>query len=136
MKCAAHGMDMCKACGGMMAEGGEVEEMGDESFNEEEKDSGYEEDGDAGLVDRIMKQFAKGGMMMSEGGEVANDVGEGEEADMEPNQFDDLAKDGGLESHIMGNQEMGDSQETNDRHDLVVKIMNSLAKKDRMPSPA
>lgn len=135
-----------------MAEGG---------FVEEEKASGYDR-GD--MVDAIMKKrMAKGGeagsypatwvgnpkkpdakemdgeeMLYSKGGMVANDVGEGQEADKLPNQFDDLVLRDDMEEHYTGansGDEIGDKQEDEDRRDMVAMIMKSRKKKDRLPSP-
>lgn len=103
------GCAMCK--GGMMAEGGEVE------------------DGD--MVDRIMRK------KYSEGGMVAND--DKVLADFLPNEFDELAKDDDLDFSYTGansGDEIGNEQEDEDRRDIVARIMRSRAKRDRMPRPA
>ncbi len=87
-----------------------------------------------GRVDRIMKK-----RMMSEGGMAANDVGEGQEADHDPNQFDDLVLDDHLEEHETGENSgdhLGNEQLEHDEHDIVSRIMKSRAKKDRNPRPA
>lgn len=88
---------------------------------------------DDDLVMKIMKK------RYSQGGQVANDVGTGQEADKLPNQFDDLVLDDDLEFHETGansGDELGDEAEDEDRRDIVKKIMKSRAKKDRMPRPA
>lgn len=88
---------------------------------------------DDDMISRIMRQ------RFSMGGKVANNVGTGQEADAEENQFDDLVKDDDLEFHYTGansGDDLGDQQEDEDRHDIVSKIMKSRAKKDRLPRPA
>lgn len=88
---------------------------------------------DDDLVMRIMKK------RYSMGGEVSNDTGEGEVADEMPNQFDDLVLDDSLEDHDTGansGDELGNSQEDEDRHDIISRIMKSRAKKDKNPRPA
>lgn len=114
MACAGAECPGCEKCKGgmMMAEGGEVKE----------------DDGSEGIVDRIMKRFAKGG-----------DVGE-PVADFEKNDFDYLDQaDPGADADDTGassGDEIGDEQEDEDRDDVVGRIMKSRAKKDRMPRPA
>lgn len=121
-----------------MAEGGEIhhEEMMeyDPVENPEEHKMNMEaEMEDEHMIDKIMKQ-RKG---YSKGGQVANDVGEGEDADMEPNQFDDLVKEDELEAHYPGSEEIGDEQEDMDRHDMISKIMKDRKmKKNHNPRPA
>lgn len=86
------------------------------------------------IIDHVMRK-----RMMSRGGQVANDVGTGAEADMEPNQFDDLVLRDGLEEHYTGansGDEIGNAQEDADRRDIVAMIMKSRKKKDRLPVPA
>lgn len=119
----------------LYAEGGEVDEKAEydpvENPQPVHNMAAMIEDDD--MIARIMKK------RYSQGGEVANDVGEGEEADMEPNQFDDLVKDDDLEADYTGENsgdEIGDEQEDDDRKDIVSRIMKSRAKKDRMPRPA
>lgn len=88
-----------------------------------------------GRVDRIMKKRH----MMSEGGVIANDLGEGEAADEMPNEFDDLVLDDHLSMHETGadaGDELGNAQEEHDEHDIVSRIMKSRAKKDCNPRPA
>lgn len=94
------------------------------------------------LVERIMEHKSadfSSEARLSEGGMVANDVGNGESADEMPNQFDDLVLDDDLESSYDGansGDELGNKQEDEDRHDIVSKIMKSNRKKDRNPRPA
>ncbi len=132
----------------------------DGGFVHEEKESGYmpdpmehpdhmyghevpnqDEDGEVDMIGHIMhkrKMMAKGGLM-SKGGRIANDVGEGMDADREPRQYDDLVSDDYLEQHDTGENsgdEIGDHQEDEERHDIVSQIMKSRKKKDRMPRPA
>jgi hypothetical protein len=76
-------------------------------------------------------------VMMSRGGMIANE--DEPEADSMPAEFDDLALDDHLEGTNSGaadGDEIGDEQETDDRHDIVAKILSSRKKKDRMPRPA
>lgn len=128
----------CPKCHGgeMKAMGGEMGAMSedDKDINQlpvdDEKSS---EDSDDSLVMRIMKK------RYSMGGEVANDTGEGQMADKMPNQFDDLVLDDSLENHDTGansGDELGNSQEDEDRHDIISRIMKSRAKKDKNPRPA
>lgn len=101
----------------LYAEGGDVDEEHDEHD----------------MVSRIMKQRSN---HYSEGGRVANE--DHIEADFEPNEFDDLAKDDHLEFHDTGansGDELGDEQEDEDRHDIVSRIMKSRRKMDRLPHP-
>lgn len=84
------------------------------------------------LVDRIMQQ-----RHYSEGGRVANDTDP--VADFEPNEFDLLVKDGGLESSYtaqnsgdeIGNEALDESEE-----DMIARIMRQRRMKDRNPVPA
>lgn len=96
----------------LYAEGGDVDEEHDEHD----------------MVSRIMKQRSN---HYSEGGRVANE--DHIEADFEPNEFDDLAKDDHLEAHYPGSEEIGDEAEDEDRHDIVSRIMKSRKLKDRNP---
>lgn len=91
------------------------------------------EKADDDLVMRIMRK------RYSEGGQVANDVGTGQEADKMPNQFDDLVLDDSLESSYDGDNagdHLGNAQKDEDEKDIVGRIMSSRKKKDRMPNPA
>lgn len=66
-----------------------------------------------------------GHVAMSEGGEVANDTGEGQGADKSPNQFDDLVLRDGLEFSETG-ENSGDKKGDKRSHkedDLVAKAM-------------
>jgi hypothetical protein len=108
----------------LMAEGGEpdsTEQQPDESTM------------GAGLVDRIMAK------RMSEGGKVANeDHGpmDSRLSGFDQNEFDDLALRDDLEFSYNGansGDEKGDTQEDDDRKDIVARIMKSRGKKDRMP---
>lgn len=95
-----------------LAEGGEVSD----------------DDGSDGIVDRIMKRFAKGGAVEPV-------------ADFEKNDFDvmDTEMDPGTDADYTGansGDEIGDEQEDDDRKDIVGRIMKSRSKRDRMPRPA
>ncbi len=109
----------------------------DKSMKKAFKTPGYAEGGemDDDMVSHIMHKRK----MMSEGGMAANDVGEGEYADEEPNQFDDLEKDDHLEEHYTGKNsgdEDGDHEHDEEMHDMISQIMKSRKKKDKMPRPA
>lgn len=98
-------------------------------------------DDEQGLVDRIMHKREKGlaGLdRYSQGGKVANDVGTGQEADKNPNQFDDLVLDDDLYSTYGDDagDDLGNDQEDEDRKDIVSRIMASRKKKDKNPRPA
>ena len=121
-KCAAHGADGCEMC---MADGG---------FVGKEKASGYmpppepEADmGEEGIVDRIMKRFAKGGEV-----EPA--------ADFESNDFDYLDQmpldHEADETGENSGDEIGDEAQDERDDDVVARAMKSRPKKDRMPRPA
>lgn len=129
MPCDEHGEPGCGMChGGMMAEGGMVEE---------EEASGYQapprpeaDEGEEGIVDRIMKRFAKGGAVEQDTPVMA---------DFEDNDFDVLPGMEDTEADETGKNsgdEIGDEQEDDDRKDIVSRIMKSRSKKDRMPRPA
>jgi len=70
----------------------------------------------ADLVSRIMEK-RKG---YSEGGMVANEAGEGYAADEEENEFDLLAKDGGLDGEY---EPDGPGSKLNQEEDMVSRIM-------------
>lgn len=95
------------------------------------------------LVDRIMEKRSQSFASLdrfSKGGQVANDVGTGQEADKLPNQYDDLVLRDELESTYGDDDNSGDAlgndQEDEDRKDIVARIMASRRKKDRLPNPA
>lgn len=116
MACAGAECPGCEKCKGgmMMAEGGEVKE----------------DDGSEGIVDRIMKRFAKGGAVEQDTPVMA---------DFEDNDFDVLPGMEDTEADETGKNsgdEIGDEQEDDDRKDIVSRIMKSRSKKDRMPRPA
>lgn len=95
-------------------------------------DEDMEDMGDADMIARIMhkrKEYSKGGV-------VANDTGEGEEADELPNEFDDLVLDDHLMDESGPGNEHGDTEQEARDSDVVSKIMASRKKKDRMPRPA
>ncbi len=128
-----------------LAEGGEAEMDTPEpeqnpvakSIKKAFKMPGYAEGGE--MDDDMVSQIMHKRKMMSEGGRVANDVGEGEYADEEPNQFDDLVKDDHLEEHYTGKNsgdEDGDHEHDEEMHDMISEIMKSRKKKDKMPRPA
>ncbi len=97
----------------------------------------YAEGGEVGkddddLVMTIMKK------RYSKGGQVSNDVGEGQDVDKMANQFDDLVLDDDLSADYTGENsgdEIGNEQEDDDRKDVVSQIMKSRKKKDRLPNP-
>ncbi len=110
------GCAMCK--GGQMMAGGGM--MGDDD----------EDDGSEGIVERIMKRFAKGGAVEQDTPPVA---------DFEENDFDVLPGMEDTEADETGansGDEIGDEAEDDDRKDIVKRIMKSRGKKDRMPRPA
>jgi hypothetical protein len=83
------------------------------------------------MVGKIMKH------RYSKGGEVANDTGDGADADFKENQFDDLVLRDDMEGHYPGSQEHGDHQEDEDRHDMIRYIMKERKMKAKgMPRPA
>jgi len=96
------------------------------------------------LVDRIMNQSSKDFSSLdrySQGGKVANQEhgkDNNELAGFLPNEFDDLVIRDDLESSYDGanaGDHLGNSQEDEDRRDIVSQIMKSRAKKDRLPNP-
>jgi hypothetical protein len=95
------------------------------------------------FVNRIMKKLSpdySGEARLSQGGQVANDVGTEKLAGFDPNEFDDLVLRDDLESSYGEDDNSGDAlgneREDMDRKDIVSRIMKSRRKKDRMPSPA
>lgn len=106
-----------------------------------------EEDQGAGDMDEIHPMIQK--IIMgrvkgySEGGKVANEYSgsstcEPTQAKWEENEFDDIANRDDLEEHYTAansGDEDGDAQEDHDRHDIVMRIMKSRAKKDRLAIP-
>jgi hypothetical protein len=95
----------------------------------------YADGGDVADEDEMHPMVSK--VMMSRGGMIANE--DEPEADSMPAEFDDLALDDHLEGTNSGaadGDEIGDEQETDDRHNIVAKILSSRKKKDRMPRPA
>lgn len=102
--------------------------------------------GDMNEIHPMVRKIIMGRAMgYSEGGRVSNDDS-GESSDdpdhmakWEDNEFDDLAKRDDLEYEYTGansGDEVGNAQEDHDRHDIVMRIMKSRSKKDRMPRPA
>lgn len=88
------------------------------------------------IVDRAMKKRA---CMYSKGGMAANDDHAFEYEFETPANYDDLSLRDDLESHYdakNSGDELGNSQEDEDRADIISRIMRSRAKKDRMPRPA
>lgn len=128
--CDAHGAMGCQMCdGGMMAEGGMVGEEMESGYEKmpapsAEDDAG--DDGSEGIVDRIMKRFAKGGMVANDSMPIADD---------ESAEFDELAKDDTKSSDYVDDGP-GDEEEDKDREDIVGRIMKSRDKKGKMPRPA
>ncbi len=75
----------------------------------------------------------------SEGGQVANDTGDGEQVDEMENEFDDLVLRDDLESDYSGENsgdELGNDQEDDDERDVVSQVMKSRKKKDKNPHPS
>lgn len=73
------------------------------------------------LVDRIMEKRSM---------PMADDMSADFEATPEASEIEST-NSGGADGDFMGNE-----SEEQDRRDIVGKIMHSLAKKDRLPSPA
>lgn len=83
---------------------------------------------DADMLQRIMKQ------RYSEGGMVANS--DEPIADALPAEYDDLHLRDHLEPSELGDNELGDHAEDEDRHDVISRAHASWKKKDRLPRPA
>ena len=124
-----------------MAEGGEVDEMGeyDPMQHPGPKDNESANMEDADMIARIMhsrKKYSKGGQVANqEHGENNNEL-----AGFSPNEFDDLVlRDDDMEDADYTGSNSGDelSSEGEDsrRKDIVAKIMASRRKKDRLPNP-
>lgn len=116
-----------------LPEESEVENAGAES--EDEKDLNQMLAMGGSVVDRIM---AKKANCMSEGGRVANGSMTEGLAGFKPNEFDDLVFRDDLESSSDGANNgdfIGNDQESQDRQDMVSRIMRSRAKRDRLPNP-
>lgn len=117
----------------MYAEGGFVDEeeaSGYEKLPEEGHEHGPHEENE--LLDKVMISRSKGDV-------VAQDVGEGQEVDKEPNQFDvavadpfedDFHYDGENSGDMEGNEAMDERDD-----DTIDEVMKSRRKKDRLPSP-
>ncbi len=127
-KCMAHGTMDCMACGGKMAEGGEVGEMDAPDEDPKENESAEHEDED--MIGRIMKR-----RKMAHGGKV-----EEPEADFESADFDELDKEPAPHdadyTGANSGDEIGNGEIDENDHDLISRIMRSRAKRDRMPRPA
>jgi hypothetical protein len=82
-----------------------------------------------GVIHRVLKHFSKGGVVSNKGDAEAD-----EQADQHVREYDDLVADDHLEStqHDYGDHD-GDAAEDHDRHDIVARVLHSLAKKDKMP---
>ncbi len=110
-ECGGAGCEMCH--GGAMAKGGEA----------------THDAGEEGIVDRIMKRFAKGGEV--EGEPVA---------DFESNDFDYMDQIPPIdEADYTGKNsgdEKGDKEVDDEEKDVVSRVMKSRKKGDRMPRPA
>lgn len=109
----------------------------EEYLNDQE--SGYSDEDKTKIRQGIKKQHIKDPGSYSEGGRVANDTGEGFDADEMPNQFDDLVLRDNLESSYDGSNAgdyLDNDRENEDRHDIVARIMASRKKKDKLPRPA
>lgn len=116
-------------------------DLGQMGENETGPMGAYAEGGMAGeqtdshMMDMIGRIISK--RCYSKGGEVANDTPI--VAGHKPNQFDDLVLRDDLESSYDGDNagdHLGNAQESEDRKDIVSRVMKSRAKKDRMPRPA
>lgn len=121
----AYGMSKRKK----MSEGGEMASGYEPMPGDMEKENESAMHAD-GIVDRIMQK-------MSEGGRVANSMGE--QADAMPAEFDDLALRDDLESKNTGEtagDHLGNAQEDEDRADIVARIMRQRSMKQRNPRPA
>ena len=128
-------------------------------FVDEEEASGYQpdptenpehmyqhdipnQDHDSKALDMVesimqMRSMAKG---YSQGGQVADDVGEGQDADREANQFDNLVKsdddmEGADYTGANSGDEIGNATHMAEDEDTVDQIMRSRKKKDRLPNP-
>jgi hypothetical protein len=128
-----HGEDEMGPDGGGEGFHGERYEGNPGNEHDEYQDPDAQDDDD--LVGQIMKQ-----RMYSKGGQIANETPI--TADFEKNDFDLLAKDGGLDSEIANDTGLNsgdytdDKTEDEERDDIIAQIMKSRAKKDRMPRPA
>jgi hypothetical protein len=114
------------------AHGGEIH-IDIDSHNMEEEEEEHEHMAHGDIVSRVLaKHYSKGGVIANEGEGLLSHM-----ADGKPNNFDDLVLDDHLEStqHDFGEHD-GDAREDHDRHDIVKRVMRSLAKKDRLPHPA
>jgi len=104
-----------------------------EKFDDRKYDEEKENYAHGDMVRGIMKK------RYSKGGQVANDVGDGQDADKKENQFDDLVLRDDLEEHYTGansGDELDNAGEDERRRDIVAKIMKSRKLKDRLPRPA
>lgn len=117
------------AKGGMAdeMESGYVEHKGDEKKAD---DMAMEEDDQ--MDDMASRIVAK---HYSKGGQVANDVGIAE-ADKLPAEYDDLVLRDDLEPGAEASDEIGDEAQDERDRDIIVRVMRSRAKGDRMPRPA
>lgn len=100
----------------------------EEELEDENEEESMAHGGD--IVSRIMsKKYSKGGVVANEGDAIAS-----HQADQHAREYDYLVEEGGMEStqHDFG-EELGDAREDHDRHDIVSRIMHSLAKKNKMP---
>ncbi len=103
-----------------MAEGGDVDAQEQAAEQGNQQGGGLSSPDQQGAGSPVSgeeaKKFAQGmcpSCGYSEGGMVSNDVGEGEEADKKPNEFDDLVLRDGLEEHYTG-ANSGDEDNDND----------------------
>lgn len=123
-KCMAHGSEGCEMC---MADGGMIKG---------EKSGGYEpmpmeDTGEEGIVDRIMKRFAKGGEATM--GNDPTPMADGESADFD--YLDQMPKDHDADyTGANSGDEMG-NEEQDDERDMATRIMKKRAK-PKMPHPA
>ncbi len=135
------------------AEGGLSGEDEKEDFYDDLPKAIEKPDDEDDMVSRIMRQRGKSAPeMMAAGGRChahgATDCGmcmaKGGEAepvaDFEANDFDALDDmDPGTKADYTAansGDELGDAAEDGDQRDIVIKIMHSRAKKDKMPRPA
>lgn len=97
---------------------------GDKTDRKYLAEGGEVDDGSDGIVDRIMKRFAKGGEVEPV-------------ADFESNDFEvEPTGDDFSETGANSGDELGDEAEDDDRDDIVSRVMKSRGKKDKMPRPA
>lgn len=82
------------------------------------------------IVSRVMaKKYSHGGVVSNEGQAMPS-----KQAGSKPREFDYLVLEGGPESTQKDyGDHLGNAREEHDRHDIVSRVMHSLAKKGKMP---